>query len=304
MVVIKKLFGSRTINKNIKDIKEFDEFFNNYNPLTEKLPYGINDLRIYRSVIKKVLDKTSHDVKNVNDLDLKDESYLLKELNNTFLTNKNSQGSSLVLIGSSKSGKTTFLYNLIKSIKKQIKEDKDINKCYYINFFSFNASTESYDKFHKIKNLKDKFYINIYNSVIKLNEIIDIEKASYDDFKKEKLEIPYFINIFDDVVSEKNNKLLLESITTLRNINISTILSLQDPILLSKTNRGNINHTLFFKLNNSELIENAFKTFLNSSSLDFNNKKEKIDFYKNNIINYKKLYYSPLNNIIYMVNDK
>ena len=290
--------------KKIKSMEEFDEWFKNDNKETLKLPYGVS-FDVYRSVAEKALLKNKKNLNVIDDnnknIDEMNESKLIEKMTTFLLPDTNSNGYTGVLIGSSKSGKTTFIFNLLRGIYKHLKKNS-WSKCIFINLFSYNSKTESYSKFKKIKNIKDKLYFNMFDNVKNLDTIIDIEKSTYKDIEQEKKK-PYFLNIYDDIVTEKNNKIIMESITILRNKNISTILSLQDPVLLSKTNRGNINMVLTCKLNNPELIESTYKYFLNAAPLEFKNKNEKIKWYKDTINNYKKIYYSPLDNEVFLINN-
>ena len=71
-----------------------------------------------------------------------------------------------------------------------------------------------------------------------------------------------FLNLFDDIIDQKHSAMFNEMILTLRNSNISSIISLQYVRLLSKQNRANVNHTFVFGNNQAEDAEMTVTTLL------------------------------------------
>lgn len=71
-----------------------------------------------------------------------------------------------------------------------------------------------------------------------------------------------FLFIIDDVITGKNNRTLHETILTLRNSNISTIISIQGRTLLDPNCRASINAVLVFGTNNGEQVHNLTQAFL------------------------------------------
>jgi ABC-type lipoprotein export system ATPase subunit len=153
-------------------------------------------------------------------------------------------GLSILMIGSTRSGKSTCL-NYLMDKYFFAKENKYINV-----IFSNSYQADTYDNFKKSKNTTGSM---IYQPDI----IKDLYKINSQTSNKYKFNV-----ILDDVVDQKNDKELKKMLTIYRNSRIGTIICLQNDKLMNATTRGNINHVLLFKLNSDEAIEKVIKMYL------------------------------------------
>ena len=70
--------------------------------------------------------------------------------------------------------------------------------------------------------------------------------------------------ILDDVVTAKFDKELLKLLAIYRNSSLSCIMSIQSPILLNSSTRGNLNYVFLGRMNSEEQIEKTIKMYLSS----------------------------------------
>ena len=187
-------------------------------------------------------------------------------------------GYTYLVMGSSRSGKTTFLLHLLDKFHKK----NTINI-----FFVSNMNNAIYDD---LKHPEDYIITYYHPEIIKMAH--DINKNNGNKFK--------FNIIFDDVVNIKNDKEVMKALTIYRNSNISTFLLIQSPILLNSVARTNINYLFFFRFNSDEMIEIVIKKYLNTwlkgrlldkmkeyKDLTDNHKYIFIDNLEDNIVNSK-----------------
>lgn len=174
-------------------------------------------------------------------------------------------GNSTVIFGSSKAGKSTLLM--------------DIYKNNYSNFISVLFTESPQLKMFKDKKLiiSDFFLPEIVKDMHRIN------KGTKNNYN--------FSVLVDDIVDQKENTLIKKLILIFRNSNISSVVSLQSPKLLSKANRGSINNYIFFKFNTDEMIEEIIKLFL--SSFLPGKMTEKIQLYKQLTNNHQFIYFRP-----------
>lgn len=153
-------------------------------------------------------------------------------------------GQSIIMIGSTRSGKSTCLNFLMENYFWP-KENK------YVNIlFSNSSQAPVYDNF---RNRKNQVVSELYQPKL-INECYQINKNTKNHYK--------FQIILDDIVDKKFDKELLKLLTIYRNSKISTIICSQAVQILNSTGRTNINHIFLFKLNSDEQIEKAIKTYL------------------------------------------
>lgn len=88
-----------------------------------------------------------------------------------------------------------------------------------------------------------------------------------------------FLVVLDDVVTAKFDKTLMKSFTIYRNSGITTVMSVQNPIILNSVTRGNINIILLGYLNSDEACERAVRMFC-YASIPGKNIEAKIHEYK------------------------
>ena len=163
-------------------------------------------------------------------------------------------GVSIALLGSTRSGKTTFLkYLLDKHFAKHLKV-----------LMSNSIHAPIY------KDMKDMVKSPLYiPKLVKEGYMINKETKNHYNF----------LYILDDIVTGKFDKELLKLLAIYRNSNMSAIVSIQSPILLNSATRGNLNYVLLGRMNSEEQIEKTIKMYL-TSYLDGKNMTEKIKNYK------------------------
>lgn len=148
-------------------------------------------------------------------------------------------GVSICFLGSTRSGKTTFLkYMIDKWFKKHF-------KCLMSN----SIHNPIYD------DMKDLVKSPIY--------IPKLVKEGYDINRQTKNHYD-MLYILDDVVSAKFDKELLKLLAIYRNSALSCIISIQSPVLLNSATRGNLNYVMLGRMNSDEQIEKTIKMYLTS----------------------------------------
>jgi hypothetical protein len=164
-------------------------------------------------------------------------------------------GVSIVMVGSTRSGKTTIMKH---SLRKFFSD--------YISILfspSIHAGT----------------YGDLDKGIIKAPEYIpDVVRECYAINKKTDNKYPFLV-IFDDVVTAKFDKELLKTFTIYRNSGISAIMSIQSPILLNSAMRGNINIVMLGFMNSDESCEKVIRMFC-YASIEGKNIEQKIHEYK------------------------
>ena len=88
-----------------------------------------------------------------------------------------------------------------------------------------------------------------------------------------------FLAVLDDVVTAKFDKTLLKSFTIYRNSGITTIMSVQNPIIFNSVTRGNFNAVILGYLNSDEACEKVIRMFC-YTAIPGKNIEEKIAEYK------------------------
>ena len=148
-------------------------------------------------------------------------------------------GVSMCFLGSTRSGKTTFLKEIIDE--------------YFSKHLKILMSNSIHNPIYK--DMKDLVKSPVYLPAI-VKEGYDINKATKNHYD--------FLYILDDVVSAKFDKELLKLLAIYRNSNLSCIISIQSPILLNSATRGNLNFVMLGKMNSDEQIEKTIKMYLTS----------------------------------------
>jgi hypothetical protein len=190
-------------------------------------------------------------------------------------------GNTIAIFGSSKSGKTTQLLEIIK---------KHYDKKDYITLLI-------------AENKHSKIYSNLGPNIIKMS-FLDEELIKGLHKINKKLKNKYkFCIIFDDIILMKNSTMIMSLICTMRNAHFSSILLFQSVQMLAKTNRQNINGCIFKRQNNNEAIELIMKNYLGGFvpfyglSMD-----DKIKLYREATKDYKFIYLNNLSDEIFFCN--
>ena len=184
-------------------------------------------------------------------------------------------GNTVVIIGNSKSGKTTLAIDLVSRYFSK----------YLGVLFCVNAHAPIYSGLPRSFLRAPDFVPQVVKAMHKIN------KLATNRFD--------FLAMLDDLVDErtKNNEEVRRLYTIYRNSNMSTLMCLQDCRLLAKTNRGNLNNVIFLKLNSEELIENVVRCFL-SSHLPGRSMLEKVEAYKALTAEHRGIYLNALDDEI------
>ena len=193
-------------------------------------------------------------------------------------------GCSTVLFGSSKSGKTTLMKDIIK-----LPEIKDADNI----------------KFLLSPNVHAKIYKDIDKKIIKLDHWDDRLVSALHKIQKKTKNKYIFTIIIDDCILNKNSGKIMELFLTLRNSKISTIMLLQSTTLLNRNSRFNVNNFVFKKCNNDEAIRQNMDFFLGSydpfKGLPM---EEKMSLYREITNNYGFIYLDALNGSLTLCKGK
>lgn len=155
------------------------------------------------------------------------------------LPEKKTGGCSFALLGSTRSGKTTLLKHIIHEyFEKHIK---------VLMSASIHASV--YDE------IKDCIKSPMYSARV-VKEGYEINRKTDNHYD--------MLFILDDIVDKKFDKELVKLLAVYRNSNLSTIISLQSPVMLNTSVRSNINFVILMKMNNDEAIEKVIRMYLMS----------------------------------------
>ena len=159
------------------------------------------------------------------------------------------------LFGQTKAGKT----NLLKDLLSQIENQYDI-----ILLFSNNEAAPVYDYF------KENFVAEFTDSKKKKHKYSKV--ICFDQFQPEIVKMIHtfnkthdkyfkFLVLLDDVIDVRNQKELDKLFAIYRNMNISTIASMQWYSYFTKGNRGNMNYIIIGK-NGQEGSEKVAEIFM------------------------------------------
>lgn len=167
-------------------------------------------------------------------------------------------GISIMLIGASRSGKTTLLKYLYKTHFSK----------YITTMFSMNRHADIYEDLSDKVMVADKFHHEL------LRESHEINSLCGNKFP--------FLFISDDYVdhSIKNNPEITRAMTIYRNANVSSIWSFQGRTLMSAVGRNNANYICVLKQQTPMEWENVIKEFLSMWLPTGMTMKEMVDFCK------------------------
>jgi hypothetical protein len=186
-------------------------------------------------------------------------------------------GTSTVIFGASKSGKTTLL--------------KDILDKYY--------SGKNVITLLIADNVHSNIYKKIDSSIIKTDRFDTDLIADLHKIQKKTDNKYHFVIVMDDMILQKNDPKILQMMLTMRNAKISTVILLQSPTLLSKNGRFNGNNFIFKRTNNHENAEQVMKFFLGGFGIFYGLKtNEKIKLFRDITDDYGFVYLDALNDKI------
>lgn len=184
-------------------------------------------------------------------------------------------GCSILMIGSTRCGKTTCLKHIM---------DRYFPK-HLGAIFSESARAPAYqDMKYPLMPLSSCFIPDLIRDSYYINREL---KNHYD-----------FLYVLDDVPLVKNDKQLLKMLTIYRNSNISAITCVQSPTLLNPTCRSNFNFVLLFKQNTTGQIEAIVKAFLRGYFPEGWTYEMKIEWYRKMTEDHHFLFIDNLNGTI------
>jgi len=197
-------------------------------------------------------------------------------------------GNTILLLGASKAGKSTFIMSLFNSLFGNSQDSCDGG--YIPVLFSANKHAAIY-KDKRLNNVLkcDKFD---KNGITLINQCQKINKTCDNDYN--------FLFMFDDIIDMSSKVIIRKLILTYRNSNISSVISLQYPKLIQPAERGNINNVLFFSFNYYEIIESVIKLFLlhEFKKMGLKTMGDMVNRYKELTDDYHFLYFNPKKNIL------
>ena len=163
------------------------------------------------------------------------------------------------LFGQTKSGKTTLLKDLITQIQNQydiilLFSNNEAAPVY--DYFKENFQAEFTDKKKKRHKYSKVICFDVFHPEI-VKKIHTFNKTHDKYFK--------FLVLLDDVIDVRNQKELDKLFSIYRNMNISTIASMQWYAYFNKGNRGNMNYIIIGK-NGQEGSEKVAEVFLQGFS--------------------------------------
>ena len=165
-------------------------------------------------------------------------------------------GASILMIASTRAGKTTIMKYIMKHFFNQ----------HFGVLFSESAKSPAYQDF------KDK---NFPKSSCFIPELI---QDAYKINKETKNHYP-FLFILDDCPLVRGDKQMLKLTTIYRNSGISAICCVQSPSLLSPTQRSNFNVIMLGKCNTTAQAEANIKAYMRGIFPDGMNYDQKIRLY-------------------------
>jgi predicted nucleic acid-binding protein len=146
-------------------------------------------------------------------------------------------GISFLLMGSTRSGKSTLLNYLYENIFKQ----------YITILHTASAQSEIYKPFRHTA-VASEYHPEL------LEESYKINKRTNNEYE--------FLHILDDIVDKKNDPEVRKLLTIYRNSRISGIITGQSLTIFNNIARGNINYVCLGYLNNDSNVEAVIKAYL------------------------------------------
>lgn len=203
---------------------------------------------------------------------------------------KKKSGSSLLFLGSSKSGKTTLMSDALRKLSNKLKTELDEKP-----ILTVMSNTLGLDK---------TLYKTLSNETLFSEFSPELISESAEIQKKTDRKYPIIISL-DDIIDQKNDILIKKLFTTFRNLNIFTLMAIQSATLFNKSNRGQVNHMFIGRLNNAEILTDAIEKFIIGS---YNEKQgnyikgsinELIEWLNKETREHNFIYINMLNNKIY-----
>ena len=168
----------------------------------------------------------------------------------------NKFGVSFLLLGSTRSGKSTLMNHIYENYFKD----------YITTLHTNSLQSEIYKPLKKKAVTLPSYYPEMIKDTFKIN------KETNNKYK--------FLHIIDDVVDKKNDPTLIQLFTIMRNSRINGLITGQSLTIFNSIARTNINFVILMKLNSDMAIEQVVKSYLRSYFPADYNLNEMIRAYK------------------------
>lgn len=184
-------------------------------------------------------------------------------------------GCSIILAGSTRSGKTTLLNYLYK------KHFKD-----FISVLMSNSlQSDAYNMLKKTCAKADFYHPEILKEMYKINH------ETNNHYK--------FFAIIDDIPDKREDPEIKRLLTIYRNSRISAIICAQGLTMMNKLARSNINYVFLGRMNSSQEAERNVKEYLTSYFPTHMKMAEKVNLYKKLTEEYWWLVIDNINGILF-----
>lgn len=175
-------------------------------------------------------------------------------------------GVTFAFIGSSGCGKSTLIRKCFIDQIFTIKAKQDDKKEFLIEIFTESSKSDAFKDMPK--------------NVLVDSKGLDEHNINFCYHMNEKYDKKYnFLIILDDVLDIQYKNLVKKMFLTMRNTNISSLVSLQYPNLIPKSIRTSVYFTILFYLNTDEGVELAVRGWM-SAYIPGKNIREKMLFYR------------------------
>ena len=185
-------------------------------------------------------------------------------------------GCSFIIVGSTRSGKTTMLNYLFK---------KHFSN--HISVLMSNSLQSDAYKFLKKECVSSDFY---HPEILK--DMYKINHATKNHYE--------FLTIIDDIPDKRNDPEIKRLMTIYRNSRISCFVCAQGLTMMDKLSRGNINFVFLGRMNSSEEVERNIKSFLNGHFPTHLKMTQKIQLYRQMTEHHQWIVLDQINNHFFM----
>ena len=185
-------------------------------------------------------------------------------------------GCSMIMVGSTRSGKTTLLNYLFK---------RHFEK--YISVLMSNSlNSDAYGMLKKHCVTSDMYHPEVLKEMYKVNHET---KNHYQ-----------FLTIIDDVPDKREDPEIKRLMTIYRNSRISCIMCAQGLTMMNRLARGNINFVFLGRMNSSEEVERNIKSYLQGHLPSNMRMTEKIKWYRMATENHQWIVLDQICNNLFM----
>ena len=185
-------------------------------------------------------------------------------------------GCSFIMVGSTRSGKTTLLnYLFNKHFKNHISV-----------LMSNSLNSDAYDFIKKHAVTSDFYHPEVLKDMYKINHETENHYQ--------------FMAIIDDIPDKRNDQEIKRLQCIYRNSRISSIMCAQGLTMMDKLSRGNINFIFLGRMNSSEEVERNIKSFLQGHLPTNMKMSEKIRLYRQLTENHQWLVLDQVRNYFFI----